>query len=105
MPTKLPQTVFLAHERYCLAPAFVETMAGKLEIYPNPAHQFVSLKTASEEPVLSVHISDLLGRAISHQTILNPSSGGMDVSSLPSGLYLVMATEPSGRVYEGKFAK
>ncbi|MFN0176603.1 MAG: T9SS type A sorting domain-containing protein [Saprospiraceae bacterium] len=80
-------------------------MAGNLEIYPNPAHQFVSLKTVSEEPVLSVRISDLLGRAISHQSILNPSTVEMDISALPSGLYLVTATSPSGRVYVGKMGK
>ncbi len=74
-----------------------------LEIFPNPATQTISLQIPSEEPTLSVCITDLLGREINLQTI--PSSQEIDISSLPNGFYLVTATTPSGKVFSGKLRK
>ena len=76
---------------------------SSLDIFPNPATQSISLKIASEEPTLSVTISDLLGRAILQQNI--PNGGSVDVSTLVSGSYLVLATAPSGRAFSGKLRK
>ena len=92
-----------------LSPASVGTeeipdgINAPLEIYPNPAHNSISLKTSTEEPSLSVSIIDILGREISRQTIQNGES--LDIASIPSGLYLVLATAPSGRSFAGKLRK
>jgi len=50
-----------------------------------------------------VRITDLLGRELKQQSVLN--NGTMDVSALPNGLYLVTATAHSGQVYIGKLRK
>jgi len=50
-----------------------------------------------------VRITDLLGRELKQQSVLN--NGNLDVSALPSGFYLITATAPSGQVYAGKLLK
>lgn len=74
-----------------------------LSTYPNPAHTSITLEIPTGESPLQVEISDLLGRTLSRQTIANGSQA--DVSSLPSGLYLVFAATESGQVYVGKLWK
>jgi len=89
-----------------LAPESVGTMEtlanpeGHLEVFPNPASHTVSLKIASEETILTVNISDMSGRTTRQYRIQN--GGDMDISDLPNGTYLVIASTPSGKVYSGK---
>lgn len=81
--------------------------AQSLEIYPNPATQSITLQIPSEAPTLSVSITDLLGRELNHQIIMNGTFGSseMDISRLPGGFYLVSANTPDGKVYVGKLRK
>ncbi len=74
-----------------------------LQVYPNPAQQSISLNIYAQDSALTVNITDLLGRALSRQTI--PSDGKVDIAALPNGLYLLTAITPSGKVYTGKFSK
>ncbi|MFN0174967.1 MAG: T9SS type A sorting domain-containing protein [Saprospiraceae bacterium] len=71
-----------------------------LDIFPNPASHTITLQIASEEPTLSLFITDFLGRQISQHTISNGES--VDIATLPTGLYLLTATTPSGKVFSGK---
>ncbi|MBK6996275.1 MAG: T9SS type A sorting domain-containing protein [Lewinellaceae bacterium] len=81
----------------------IATQSSYLEIYPNPASHNITLQLASEEPALTLRITDLLARQLSHQTISN--GGSADISALPNGFYLLTATTPSGKVFSGKFRK
>ena len=74
-----------------------------LEIFPNPATISISLKLQTEEPTLTLRITDLLGRELSRQTITN--GGNANISALPNGFYLITATTDSGKVYSGRFRK
>jgi Secretion system C-terminal sorting domain len=74
-----------------------------LSIAPNPASTAITLQIPSADHILQISISDLLGRTLSRQTIAN--GGQADVSSLPSGLYLVSAATESGQLYVGKLLK
>jgi Secretion system C-terminal sorting domain len=74
-----------------------------LSIAPNPASTAITLQIPSPDHILQISISDLLGRTLSRQTIAN--GGQADVSSLPSGLYLVSAATESGQLYVGKLLK
>jgi Secretion system C-terminal sorting domain len=78
-----------------------ETQA--LEIYPNPAQQSIRLNIGTQEPALTVYISDLLGQRISFKTSLNGQD--IDIATLPNGIYLITATTIQGKVYSGKFIK
>jgi hypothetical protein len=73
-----------------------------LDIYPNPASDFVNIEIASDAAVLEVSISDLLGRELLRQPI--PNGGKVDVSVLESGLYMLSAAV-DGRVFWGKVEK
>ncbi len=72
-----------------------------LEIFPNPATHAISLQMPSEEPNISIRITDLLGRALR----LASGESEIDISSLPNGFYLITATTPSGKVFSGKLRK
>ena len=74
-----------------------------LEIFPNPATNSISLTIPTEEPILSLSITDLLGQELRRETILDTKQ--IDVSALPWGLYFLKATAPSGKVFAGKFIK
>ena len=72
-------------------------------ISPNPATQSITLNIPTETSTLKVRITDLLGRELKQQSVLN--NGNLDISTLSNGLYLVTATAPSGQVYAGKLQK
>ena len=86
--------------------------AQHLQIYPNPAQNTISILSAevltkkensTGVQSLSIQITDLLGRVLSHQTISLDQS--IDLSALPSGLYLLSAITPDGAMLSGKFCK
>jgi hypothetical protein len=79
------------------------TQTSRLEIFPNPAWQSFTVHTSSEDAMLHVTVSDLLGREVLHETIQN--GGNLSASSLPNGLYLVVAKDQSGRVFTGTLRK
>ncbi len=74
----------------------------QLQIFPNPTPNKVSLKTPQNEPLLSLQITDLQGRALSRQ--YRPEAE-IDLSTLPNGFYLVSAITAEGRVFVGKVQK
>ncbi|MFN0174543.1 MAG: T9SS type A sorting domain-containing protein [Saprospiraceae bacterium] len=71
-----------------------------LKIFPNPANDKVFLTAPSEEPALTVCISDAQGRQVSHQTINNRES--IDVSQLANGVYSIVAITLLGTVFSSK---
>jgi len=84
-----------------------------LNIYPNPASHFINLSVpslraevsteAGEDSILTLRITDLLGRDLRGQIISNGSS--VVISTLSNGLYILTATTSSGKVFSGKFKK
>ncbi len=79
------------------------TQTSHLEIFPNPAWQSFTINTSSEDAMIHVTVSDLLGQELLHETIQN--GGNISASSLPNGLYLVVAKDQSGRVFTGTLRK
>jgi len=89
-----------------LSPESTPTSAPQsqpLTISPNPATQSITLNIPTETSMLMVRITDLLGRELKQQSVLN--NGNLDISTLSNGLYLVTATARSGQVYIGKLRK
>ncbi len=84
-----------------------EAQTQPLKIYPNPAQQSISLAIPIQEPILSVCISDLLGREVCRKQLsgMEAASVGMDVAVLEKGFYWVRAVVGLGSVYCGKFWK
>ena len=79
------------------------TQTSHLEIFPNPAWQSFTINTSSEDAMIHVTVSDLLGQELLHETIQN--GGNISASSLRNGLYLVVAKDQSGRVFTGTLRK
>lgn len=65
--------------------AAAETMAIEVSLYPNPAADFIRLQT--ELPLDTVQIFDLSGKLVGEA-----ATQTIDVSKLPTGLYLLKAT-------------
>jgi len=79
-----------------------------LAIFPNPATQEISFNIPTEEPLLSISITDLAGRKVCHKTLSPDSSlitSGLDVSFLTNGFYSLTATTITGKLYFGRFVR
>jgi photosystem II stability/assembly factor-like uncharacterized protein len=76
--TDYSKTVFVAYNK-----------AQKLQIFPNPVKDKITILGASKD---DFKITDLLGRVILRGT-LSDNQTEVDVSALPSGLYLLQTTE------------
>jgi len=74
-----------------------------LKLFPNPATQVVYVTIAPEEEMMTIRISDPQGQKIIQQNIQN--GGGIQISSLPDGIYTIVATTASGRAFSSKFNK
>jgi len=96
-----------------LSPVSTSTSAPTLlplEIFPNPAAQYISIKSPAlsgiisleegAEPVLSISITDLLGREHLRSTFSDAQE--VDISAIPGGLYVVTVGLPSGKVFAGR---
>jgi hypothetical protein len=66
-----------------------------VSVYPNPADKFVSIEINATNSTdnYTVTVIDVMGRVVANEVILNNASSSMiqnmDISVLPSGLYLV----------------
>jgi hypothetical protein len=69
-------------------------LASKLSIFPNPATKNVTIQFIDlNNPTLQVY--DIKGRVLLNQN-LNNTSNTIDISGLPSGMYLFKVTSDQG---------
>lgn len=61
-----------------------------LQVYPNPAHDNLVIK--SDYTIRDMKIFDLFGKEVYYSTSVNP----VDVSNLPSGMYVVSVSTDNG---------
>ncbi len=82
------------------------TLSSKIHVYPNPATNQLNIEGFTEDNRLEeLTITDMLGRTILSQTILNfEAKLSLDVSKLKTGLYLIQFKSESG-VYKQEFVK
>jgi len=79
------------------------SLENTLDIFPNPAQQYVTIKVPSATASLRVVVSDMLGREVSRQAIANGST--LDIAKLVPGLYQLAVYTEDGRVFWGKLEK
>lgn len=75
---------------------------GKIDIYPNPAGEFISLKNLTEATTISVYNPE--GQMVI-STKLNSSSDRIDVRSLSKGIYFITLRDKNSMVRKGSFIK
>ncbi len=75
--------------------AFLSVVSGvnppqsemEVSIFPNPAEQWVSLKTLSR--ILAFHVTDLMGRTLDSSNFAPPAHNQINISGLLPGVYYV----------------
>ncbi len=78
----------------------VQNSAVGLEIFPNPANEGFTVKTATGHPIRSINVIDLSGRVVATFNNLNQSTFRIERGNLPRGTYILQL-----RLDEGVTAK
>lgn len=79
------------------------TPLGKhFEIYPNPVNDVLSIKAEWEGP-LNVRLFDCTGRVVLSKFVYVHSK--IEMSSIPSGLYIISIINQHGEIYYGRVVK
>lgn len=79
----------------------IENLADRITVFPNPAEEFIYLKTQNNIQIEGIAILDHLGRLIKSEININE---GIKVSDLVPGIYLLAVKTADGTVYK-KFHK
>ncbi len=75
----------------------------KIEIYPNPSHQFIKIKTPDKSNLLQFEIFDIYGRQV--MSLKNyTSNSNINIENLVQGIYIVKVFQDS-KNYSAKFIK
>ncbi len=80
--------------------------AANIEVYPNPATDYISFKINAVHSVseLDITIYDTMGKALKTENYAATASGELQVSDLLPGMYL-LSFEMDGQVFTRKFVK
>lgn len=78
-----------------------EDISAEITVYPNPATEVLFIESSFTWK--EIRISDLTGRTVS--AVSGMPSGGIDVSALTSGTYILILTDNSGKVCTKKFIR
>jgi len=76
---------------------------AQITLYPNPAHNTITLQAPNAGTTLNVAIYDLLGRTLLREEI--PNGGQLNIAALQKGVYFVAAEDRDGTVFRGKLEK
>lgn len=71
---------------------------GQVSVYPNPGDGHVVIRTTDANRGGAVTVSDMQGRVVYHSSNL-PVDGSIDLSSLPSGMYVLKYATERGESY------
>jgi hypothetical protein len=72
-------------------------------LFPNPTTGTVEIQTNEANAFISISVSDVLGRVLLDHKMNGEKN--IDLSGLPTGLYVVSAIGPEGKVYQKKIVK
>ena len=81
-----------------------KTIKQLFKIYPNPASEIITIETDGNSDSYQVEIISISGKLLYSQSLSNTNST-IDISDLPSGLYLVKITGNKGNVYQERIIK
>lgn len=82
--------------------------AGTMEIYPNPAENFVVIKNNSKDfTISSVNVYDITGRIVFTQQASDVQSASirLDIGSLSPGSYVIIAEDSNNGTQRARFNK
>lgn len=76
-------------------PDGIEENELNISIYPNPAHDIVTVETHGRASVQGIIVSDITGKRI-----LSTSESRIDISALPEGVYFIMVVTENQKFVE-----
>lgn len=76
---------------------------NSISIYPNPAQDYITV--SNNTPLSSVEFYSVLGNKVFEKTNLNSLSETIDISHLPSGIYLLNSVDSEKRSSTKKLVK
>lgn len=89
-----------------IIPLHFEAGTNKINLYPNPASDFIRLKCDVNEQKLIVNIYDISGKSYWNKTYLNPANFiQIDIKHLPAGTYQLIAADERGNKSSGFFIR
>lgn len=71
-------------------------------IAPNPARNYIHFVSHATEAVRDIIITDIQGKVLLRQESKTQSS--VDISHLPTGMYIIRATTNQGNTWQGRFS-
>ncbi len=74
----------------------------KLVLYPNPASDFINIKSSAKMQPQSYRVFDISGKQLLHGSYQQKE---IDISRLSSGLYIIEVVDGTGTAYSQKFIK
>ncbi len=74
----------------------------KLVLYPNPASDFINIKSSAKMQPQSYRVFDISGKQLLHGSYQQKA---IDISRLSSGLYVIEVVDGTGTAYSQKFIK
>ncbi|MFZ1824569.1 MAG: T9SS type A sorting domain-containing protein, partial [Chitinophagales bacterium] len=70
-----------------------------IQLYPNPAHNYIYLKHAPQG-IVQIHIADIYGKEVLYFN--QQSTDVINISTLPSGLYFIIITQENAMLITQK---
>jgi len=80
-----------------------QPVANSLEVYPNPASEFVNLRNSSD--ITSVQMFDISGRVVMLRSFNGLNSVQLGVSNLKSGAYILYIKDAQGNSFTKRIIK
>ena len=77
-------------------------LANKIALYPNPATDFVTIKTTASEKIKSVEFYTTLSQLVYYEKVSNNSDIKIDTSNFKKGIYFVKVNFENSKVATSK---
>ncbi|HCT30987.1 MAG TPA: hypothetical protein DIW31_09700 [Bacteroidales bacterium] len=74
----------------------VDVIENNLKIYPNPTNSYISIE--SKNVIKNIQVLDLIGCAHYSSHLITKTITNIDLSNLPSGIYLIRVVEIDDKV-------
>ncbi|MFT6866783.1 MAG: PKD repeat protein [Cyclobacteriaceae bacterium] len=82
-----------------------DTSTTDVQIYPNPASDFIKLSTKDDSIITYIRVFDLSGKLQIERNGFNKADGSMNISGLKSGIYNITIFTENGQISTYKFLK
>ena len=69
-----------------------------VNVYPNPARDFVNVKYDPKSGVKSISVYNLIGKTVQNYKVTDNSSARLDLDNIPAGVYFMRLMDAQGQI-------